>query len=142
MAEVEQGDAISRVVVDTSVLIAVVTNEPCKSEVIRLTAGRELWAPASVPWEIGNAFSAMFKRRRLDLSQARVALEAYRRIEIRLSDVDLQAALELSSEFDIYAYDAYLLACAHRLSCPLISLDNGLLRAARRSGIQVLEVPS
>jgi uncharacterized protein with PIN domain len=40
-------------VIDTSVVLAVVANEPEKAELVRLTAGADLIAPASIPWEIG-----------------------------------------------------------------------------------------
>ncbi len=127
-------------VVDTSVLIAVIGNEADKDLLVNATVGAELIAPASVHWEVGNAFSAMFKRNRITLDQARRALTAYGLIPLRLVDVKLERALEMSAEHDIYAYDAYLLACAERQRCPLLTLDRGLRRAARKAGISLLEV--
>lgn len=127
-------------VVDTSVVLSVITNEPHKQQLISLTRGANLLSPLSLPWEIGNAFSAMFKRGRITLSQAQQALRAYRRIPIRLSDVALKRALELSEELDIYAYDAYMIGCAQKHRCPLISLDGGLLDAAGRADVKILEV--
>jgi len=50
------------IVVDTSVLIAVIANEPEKDRLIRQTTGADLLAPPSCHWEIGNAFSAMLRR--------------------------------------------------------------------------------
>lgn len=102
--------------------------------------GADLIAPASVHWEVGNAFSAMFKRSRISLEQAKHALVAYRQIPLRLVEVELERALELSSEHAIYAYDAYLIACAERQRCPLLTLDRGLRHAAGRAGTSVLEV--
>jgi predicted nucleic acid-binding protein len=55
------------IVVDTSVIIAVISNESQKDRLIELTKGADLVAPPSVHWEIGNAFSAMLKRGRLTL---------------------------------------------------------------------------
>lgn len=49
-------------VVDTSVIISVITNEITKSNLIKITKGEDLIAPESLHWEVGNAFSAMFKR--------------------------------------------------------------------------------
>ena len=46
-------------VVDTSVLLAVVLNEPSKAELVRLTTGAGLIAPLSLHWEFGNALSSM-----------------------------------------------------------------------------------
>jgi len=42
------------VTVDTSVVIAVIANEPEKQSLIRMTEGADLIAPHSVHWEIGN----------------------------------------------------------------------------------------
>lgn len=56
-------------VIDTSVIIAVLVNEPSKKKLIELTVGADLLAPESVHFEIGNAFSAMLKRNRIALPQ-------------------------------------------------------------------------
>jgi predicted nucleic acid-binding protein len=128
------------VVIDTSVIVAVLVREPHRAALIRATASADLLAPPSLHWEVGNAFSAMFKRRRLTLDAAHRALEAYRRIPIRFSDVELDQALELAQAVNVYAYDAYVLACAQQHRCALVSLDHGLASAATRLGIKTLEV--
>ncbi len=107
---------------------------------IRLTEGFELLSPSSLPIEVGNAFSAMFKRRRISLSEAKAAIEAYKRIAIRLTTIDLEQALDLSHQLGIYAYDAYLIACGLQYRSPLLTVDKGLRDAARRVGVEVLEV--
>lgn len=130
------------VVIDASAVIAVVTNEPHKPALIRLTEGVELLSPSSLPVEVGNAFSAMFKRRRISLSDAKAAVEAYKRIAIRLTTIDLEHALDLSHQLGIYAYDSYLIACSLQSRSPLLTLDGGLRDAARQVGVEVLEVAS
>jgi len=40
----------------------------------------------------------------------------------------------------IYAYDAYILACSRGTGCPVMSLDRGLLAAAKSLAIDVVEV--
>ncbi|MGB5687069.1 MAG: hypothetical protein WBM35_14775, partial [Candidatus Electrothrix sp.] len=55
-------------VVDTCALIAVITDEPERARIVELTRGNTLIGPGCIPWEIGNAFSAMFKRKRLTLN--------------------------------------------------------------------------
>ena len=57
-------------VTDTSAIIVAIIDEPEKQAVIRYSVGSELIVPPSVHWEIGNAFSAMLKRRRTSLTQA------------------------------------------------------------------------
>lgn len=130
------------VVIDASAVIAVVTNEPHKPALIRLTEGVELLSPSSLPVEVGNAFSAMFKRRRISLSDAKAAVEAFKGIAIRLTTIDLEHALDLSHQLGIYAYDSYLIACSLQSRSPLLTLDGGLRDAARQVGVEVLEVAS
>ena len=127
-------------VIDTSAIIAVLVRESHRAALIEVTAGADLLAPPSVHWEVGNAFAAMFKRRCLTLRQAHRALEAYRRIPIRFSDVELGQALEVSKRLGIYAYDAYVITCALQHRCNLLSLDRGLVEAAARAGIATVEV--
>lgn len=128
------------IVVDTSVLIAVIANEPEKDQLIALTHGADLIAPPSVHWEIGNAFSAMLKRSRITLHQTLTAITIYDRIPIRFVEVSLSETLKLAAELNIYAYDAYLIRCALKYNVPLISLDKNLVRVAREKGTKVLEV--
>jgi predicted nucleic acid-binding protein len=129
------------VVVDTSVIIAVLVREPQRAGLIRATADAELIAPLSVHWEIGNAFSAMFKRRRITLRAARRALISYRQIPIRFADVELERTLEVAHDLGLYAYDAYVLVCALQHRCRVLSLDQGLLAAATNAGIKTMEIP-
>jgi Predicted nucleic acid-binding protein, contains PIN domain len=89
------------IVVDTSVLIAVLTGEATRDHVIARTQGAELLAPGSVHWELGNAFSALLKRRRLKLTEVQAALAAFAQIPIRYVDVDLATALELTDRFGL-----------------------------------------
>jgi predicted nucleic acid-binding protein len=128
------------IVVDTSVIIAVITNEPHKAQLIDITRGVDLLAPLSLHWEIGNAFSAMMKRQRINLQQALAALGVYEQIPLRLVDISLQTALELVGQLNIYAYDAYVIGCALQYRCPLVSLDGALLQAAKQAGATMIEV--
>ena len=128
------------VTIDTSALIAVIGNEASKQQIIEITMGCSLYAPASVHWEIGNAFSAIFKQRRTNIAIAKQALNTYQKIPIKFIDVPLEKALELSHAQSIYAYDAYLIQCAHQTSTSLLTLDNKLKIAAVNAGVKILEV--
>ena len=129
-------------VVDTSVILAVVLNEPSKAALIQLTRGADLLAPASLHWEIGNALSAMFKRKRLTLEEALHALIEYRKIPIRFLDIALDDAVTLAAQLAIYAYDAYFIACARTHAVALLTIDHGLQVAARAAGLTVVEAIS
>ena len=128
------------ITIDTSALIAVIGNESSKQKIIELTEGSSLLAPASVHWEIGNAFSAMFKRQAISIKVAQEALAAYHSIPIKYIDVHLERTLHIAKEFNIYAYDAYLIQCAEQTSSHLLTLDKGLARTAQQMGIALLEV--
>ena len=128
------------IIVDASVLIAVVLNEPEKPSLIDRTRDSILISPSSTHWEIGNAFSTILKRKRMTLRQTQEAIRIYETIPIRFVDVDLKASMELADALRIYAYDAYLLLCAQNLNCPLLTLDLKLRRLARESKIELLEV--
>ena len=127
-------------IADTSVFLAVAGNEPEKEELIDMTLGVELLAPFSVHWEVGNALSAMLKKNRLDIAQAEAVLASYASIPVRFVDVDIQQSLQIAAEFSIYAYDAYLLACARSQRRSLITLDKPLRRIAERAGIRTVEI--
>jgi predicted nucleic acid-binding protein len=129
-------------IVDASVLLAVLTSESERGKIVELTQDVDLIAPASVHWEIGNALSNMMKRGRITAIQAKGVLKNYEKIPIRFVEVSLQEAIDVSAERNIYAYDAYLIACARDQRCKLISLDRALLRAAKDSGVVTVEVPN
>ncbi|TAK72651.1 MAG: PIN domain-containing protein [Gammaproteobacteria bacterium] len=131
-----------KLIIDTSVIIAVLVNEPIKRKLIELTKGAELIAPLSVHWEIGNAFSAMLKRKKTDIAKVIKAIQIYDSISITMVDIELEEALLIADKLNIYAYDAYLIACALKNHCPLVSLDNGLVTAAKNFGVKILEIES
>ena len=128
------------IVIDTSAVMAVVVNEPTKEALTAATVGMKLIAPSSLPWEMGNAFSAMLKRKRITAEQAHAGLRAYRTLPIRLVEVDLDQAIDVAAEFGLYAYDAYFMTVARREVCELLTLDRGLVHAAKQAGIPVKEV--
>ena len=130
------------ITIDTSALLAVCTNEAQKTRMVELTAGARLLAPVSVHSEVGNALSAMLKRERITLAQALACLAAYQQIPVKWLEVDLPKALTLAHQLNLYAYDAYLLACAQATRSHLLTLDKALIRAAREVGVQTLEVYS
>lgn len=127
-------------VIDTSAIVAVLVNEPQKAAILERIDDAQMVAPRSVHWEIGNAFSAMFKRRRATLRRAKQAIAEYEQLNIRFVDVDLYQAVELSEQLGIYAYDAYVLACALNLRLPILTLDKDLSDAANLLGVRLVEV--
>ena len=127
-------------VVDASVIIAVIANEPTKEKLIEITRGADLLAPASIHWEIGNAFSAMIKRDRITLEQTQSAIAAYKQIPIRFTEVELEESLEIAAAYGIFAYDAYLIRCAIKYKSALITLDQKLAQVAEAMNVTVVEI--
>ena len=126
--------------IDTSALIAVIGNEDSRQKIIEKTKGCSLSPPLSLNWEIGNAFSAMFKRHNSNMRHAKQALTAYREIPIKFSDVPLEKTLEISNAQNRYAYDAYLIQCAQQTSTSLLTLDKELKTIGKKMGINILEI--
>jgi predicted nucleic acid-binding protein len=128
------------IVIDTSALISVIVGEPERNKIIEITSGNTLIGPGSIPWEIGNAFSAMFKQKKLTLDEAKKGISIFRSIPLRYIEPDFTAALKLSKQADIYAYDAYFLDCAVRQRAPLLTLDRRLKISAQNLNVETMEV--
>jgi predicted nucleic acid-binding protein len=126
--------------VDASVLICIILNEPEKKKIISLTEGMELVSPETIPFEIGNAFSRMYKRHRLNEAQIIKGYDLWESLPFRLVKVDITKALKLSCKYNIYAYDAYYLETAHRLRLPLLTLDGSMKNIGKDMKIDIFEV--
>jgi predicted nucleic acid-binding protein len=131
---------VPEIVIDTSAVIAVITDASEKVALIRTTEDAVLVAPSSVHWEVGNAFSAMMRRGRLTTELAARAIDIYELIPIRYVDVDLTASLQIAAEHRLYAYDAYLLECSRARNAPLLTLDRALARVAAKMNLEVMEI--
>ena len=129
-----------KIIADTNTFLAVTLYEPERDEIIRLTLGHELVAPDVLPFEIGNALSALLKRHRLSPKELINVWDATQGIPVDLRRIDIRKALEIASQFNIYAYDAYFLTCAVSLQSPLITLDRRMRKVAKNLGIRILEV--
>lgn len=73
-----------KIVADTNIFIAVALNEPKKNKIIQLTEGCDLIAPEVLPFEVGNALSAMAKKNILDTKELISAWEMVQRIPVEL----------------------------------------------------------
>lgn len=128
------------IVADSSIFLAVALEEPERERIIRLTEGHELIAPEILPFELGNALSALFRRSRIRADEVLVIWDIINKVPVELKPVEIRTALQLVSEHDIYAYDACFLECARHWRSPLLTLDRGMSSIAVKENIQVLEV--
>jgi predicted nucleic acid-binding protein len=133
-------EVVMDIVIDTSALIAVIVGEPERDRIVELSTGNTLIGPGSIPWEVGNAFSAMLKQGRLTLDRAQKGIAIFEDIPIQYAKPDFSNALKIAHQSKIYAYDAYFLDCAIRHNASLLTLDRKLITAAKALNVTVLEV--
>lgn len=126
------------IVIDSSAIIAVIVDEPERDAIIAATSGHSLIGPGSIPWEIGNAFSAMLRQRRVRLADAQRGMEILHGIPIQYLNVDMSNVLSIAAQVNAYAYDGYFLDCALRHGAPLLTLDRTLDRAAATLGVNTV----
>jgi len=129
-----------KIVADTNIFLATALNEPEKKAIIAITCGHELIAPEILPFEIGNALSAMVRRERLNRKEGLSAYDETQKIPVELRSIDIRKALTIAGQHKIYAYDAYFLECARATHSPLFTLDAALKQIAVKLGITLLEV--
>jgi predicted nucleic acid-binding protein len=128
-----------KIVADTNTFLAVALDEPEKARIVRVTTGHDLVAPEVLPFEIGNALTAMLKKGALAPGEVPAAWDAVQSIPVELRRLDMPAALSLAVRFGVYAYDVYFLECALSLRLPLLTLDRGMKRIARELSIPLME---
>jgi len=127
------------IISDTNIFLAVALDEPEKEQIIQVTSGANIISPEILPYEIGNALSAMVKRKQLTPEEALQAQRKTNLIPVRLVSTDIQKALTLAIQFNIYAYDAYFLLCAKSLTYPLFTFDKRMKQVANKLNIKLLE---
>ncbi len=127
------------IIADTNIFLAVALDEPEKNNIIQLTSGSEIFSPEILPYEIGNALSAMVKRKKITKKEALSAQKRANIVPVRLINIDIYLALKLAIKFNIYAYDAYFLQGAKTFSHPLITLDKRMKQVANELNIELLE---
>jgi len=92
-----------------------------------------------LPYEIGNALTALFKRKVLNADEVSLAWEAVQSIPVQLCSIEIGSAIRIATDAGIYAYDAYFLECALRMRSPLLTLDRRMKTVAKEIGIQIIE---
>jgi predicted nucleic acid-binding protein len=127
-------------VVDPSVILAVILGEPSRDALLAGARGADLIAPPSLEWEVGNALSAAYRQSRLTSTQLERAANAYRAIPVRLASIEMERALQLAVSHGIYAYDGFVIECARRYRAPLLTLDAHQARVAALVGVTVIEL--
>ena len=128
-----------KIVADTNVFLAVALGEPERDRIVQATTGCDLVAPEVLPFEVGNALTAMLKKGSLSPSELPDVWNTVQAIPVELRALDMPAALALAVRYGLYAYDAYFLECALSLRLPLLTLDRGMKHVARTLSIPIVE---
>lgn len=117
------------IVVDCSLLAAILFNEPSQGEALKLLSGKSLHAPNLIDHEIISVAVKKSGARTRDL--IRRGLDGYRKLRLARHSIDRQAQFELALSQKISAYDAAYLQLAVSLNAPLATYDRVLASAAR-----------
>jgi predicted nucleic acid-binding protein len=127
------------IIIDVSVIMAIIIDEPEKEFAIKLTKDISLLAPQMISFEIGNALTRVYKRHILDEKEIIEAYKEYKKIPLKIVEVDMENALNIAYKYTIYAYDAYYLETAKRLKIPLLTFDVNMRRIALEMDLKLLE---
>ena len=118
-------------VVDCSVLSAVLFEESMRDEALQRLAGRTPHAPTLIEHEIASV--AMKKLAQGWPAQSvQSALAGFANHALELHQTDVLAQVELAQRYKLSAYDAAYLWLAAELKAPLATFDAKLGKAAQR----------
>ncbi len=123
-------DTLPPLVVDCSVIAALVFNEAGSNEAQKVMEGKALYAPWLIDHEL---ISVTLKKLDAGLSDiAHDGLLAFSRFPIIKSATNLLDQVEIAQRHSLSAYDAAYLQLAAQISAPLATFDRKLGQAARK----------
>lgn len=136
------------IVLDSSVALAWALPDEASSRADRLLAGAGrgsvFWVPALWWYEVANALTVAQRRQRLAEADRVRIIELYGMLPIQTDsalDVNTMWRLNaLAEEYALSAYDAAYLELAQRRGLRMATFDQRLIRAARRTGIRVINL--
>jgi predicted nucleic acid-binding protein len=115
---------------------------PGTLDILELATSEACWAPGVWPLEVCNAVISAQRRGRFTSDDVPLFLDLVGRLGVSVEGLTLQHAVEdvlpLAVRQTISSYDAAYLDLALRKKAPLATLDAGLARAARASGVDVI----
>jgi len=116
-------------VVDCSVVAAVLFDEPNRDAAVQALTGKDLFAPELLADEL---VSVAVKKSRYGLEAVvQQALVDFTELELTRCRCDVHAQWRLALQYDLSAYDAAYLWLAAELGAPLATFDERLGGAAR-----------
>lgn len=118
-------------VVDCSVLVAMLFDEPARERATRLLAGHELFAPHLLDHEMVHVAVKKAADGRAD--DARHALADLAGMPITRRSINTASQWRTAVDYDLSGYDAAYLQLALDLGAPLATFDQRLGAAARQA---------
>jgi predicted nucleic acid-binding protein len=118
-------------VVDASLIAAIVFDEPGQEEAVQALRGRQAVAPGLLRYEMANIGVKKLRRGELSLEETLASLHALAAFDIEYGEIDPVAVLRLAQGYRLTAYDASYLWLAGELKSPIGTLDQELATAAR-----------
>ena len=118
------------IVVDCSLLAAILFNEPSQGDALKLLSGKSLHAPNLIDHEIISVAVKKSEAKARDL--VRRGLDGFRKLRLARHSIDHQAQFELALSRKLSAYDAAYLQLAVSLNAPLATYDRVLASAASK----------
>jgi predicted nucleic acid-binding protein len=119
-------------VVDCSVIVAMLFDEADADDAIRALAGRALHAPTLLPFEFANVARSK-SRAGGPAERVQQALQTFDDLRIELHPVPAADLHALALVHGLTAYDAAYLALAKAMNAPLLTFDLKLAGAAARA---------
>lgn len=119
------------VVVDCSVLSAVLWAEPAADDAAARLAGRSLHAPHLLRYELANV-ARNKARSGVPAEVARAGLDSFAEQKVVLREIEPVRLFDVAQRLALTAYDAAYLCLAAELRAPLVTFDQRLAEAAQR----------
>ena len=119
------------IVVDSSLVCAVLFDEPEREQAQERLSRKQLFAPTLLNHEVVNVALKKF-RRGMPAESVELALADYAEQAIEFFDTDLMGQFALARQYQLSAYDAAYLWLAAELKAPLATYDAKLGKAAQR----------
>lgn len=122
------------VVLDASAVVDYLfrTGRAVEVEAVLTAPDAELHVPELCDLEVASALRRSLLSRSMTQERANDALEDYRALPLTRHDHDPLLDRVLALRHNLTAYDAAYLALAEALGAELVTVDEGLARAARR----------
>lgn len=118
------------IVVDCSVLAAILFNEPARNEALKLLSAKSLHAPNLIDHEMISV--AVKKHDAKNATSVIQGLDGLKKLRLNRHVVDHRPQFELALHHNLSAYDAAYLQLAISLNAPLATYDRTLALVAQQ----------